>query len=467
MEALLINFLSLLFAFIFSQLLLPLFVFFTEIKLENIFFCEYVYFIIFIIVFLIGSVLSGLYPAFLLSSYLPIEVLKGKLKSNKKGLVIRKGLVVFQFSISFLLIASTIVVFFQLEYLKNRDLGFNQEQILVVRSPYVIKQRSKFPEKMLSFKSGLSHNSNIKDISVSASIPGFWYNWSTSSATREGSKSGTNSMTYAIGVSESYIPFYKLKLIEGTNFLEKHESFEVCILSETALKSFGFENAKAALGKKIIDIDVSNGIEIVGVIKDYYHFSAKESPQALILIYDKSPWGYISFKVNVNNLESVIADIKKQFEIVFPNNPFEYFFLDDNFNRQYQNEKQFGKIFSLFSMFALFVALLGQFGLVSFNVVQRAKEIGVRKIMGATPLQIVVLLSKDFGKLLLVAFIISIPVSYFSIQVWLYSFTYRISPSPIIFLFTAILISLVAFLTSAIESYKTAITNPVKSLKSE
>ena len=371
----------------------------------------------------LGSVLAGLYPAFVLSSFRPVEVLKGKFSSAQSGNILRKALVVFQFAASVTLIASTIIVYQQLAHMKNMDLGFDMKETLVVEGPSVIGD-SLYASTDRAFKDEVLKNASISRVSSSSNVPGDEIFW-TNGIKREEQSRENFKIIYNVGVDYEYFDTYQIKMLAGRNYGQRHATDTASlILNNAAIRYLGFSSPDEALGKKVTFWGRPKSI--VGIVDDYHQMSAKSAiaPIAFPLIEGAN---YYTFKINGENPRNTVRHVQELYSSFFPGNPFDYFFLDQFFNRQYANEQKFSRVFSLFAGFAIFVACLGLFGLASFSAIKRSKEIGVRKILGASVPNIVELLSREYIVLIVLANIIAWPAIYFIMTNWLENFSNRIS----------------------------------------
>jgi len=420
-------------------------------------------------VFLLGSIVSGVYTAYALSSFNPVKILKGKLTKTSQGAFLRKSLVVSQFSISVALMLVTIVIYSQLRYMQNENLGVRTSQLLVVRGPEVGKD-STYKIRKAAFWNDISSQSYIKDYCLSGSVPGNWYNFSTSGFTQPKSKPGDDLKSYSFAIiGDRYLNVFDLKLKAGRNFtpeetkVDWNENSKV-LLNETALKQLGFESADEAVRTKIKWDE--RYLDVIGVVKDYHHTGLQRAIDPIIF-YPQNSSQYITINLTADNMQEKIAKLEKIYKNYFTDNPFEYFFVDDNFNKQYVSEKQYGQIFTTASIWAIVIACLGLFGLATFTVENRNKEIGIRKVLGASVASIITLLSKDFLVLVCIAILIASPVTYYFMNGWLSDFAYRINISWWIFAVAGSISILIALLTIIFQGIKAALVNPVKSLKSE
>lgn len=417
---------------------------------------------------LAGSLLSGLYPAFVLSSYQPSRVLKGKMTGNKTGIYLRKVLVVFQFASSVCLIAGTLIVYQQLRFVRNLDLGFDISETLVVKGPGVFTADSLYQSTLQTFKNELMQLPQITAVASGSNVPGdeiFWAN----GIKRAEDPDEARKTIYIAGVDYDYFPAYDLQMVAGRNY---DRSFSTdtgtVILNESGARYLGFLSAEEAVGKKVTW--GGSNKTIVGIVEDYNQMSAKTRVTPLLFPLITGRSSFFTIKLDKNN-PSGYAQIANQIETAynahFPGNPFDYFFLDDFFNRQYNPEKKFSRVFTLFAAFAIIVACLGLFGLSSFNALQKTKEIGIRKAIGADVPHIVVLLSREFFYLVLFANLLAWPVTWLVMDNWLDNFAYRVSISPLVFIASGVLVLFIALLTVGYKTMATAKSDPVKALRYE
>jgi putative ABC transport system permease protein len=417
------------------------------------------------IILILGSFLSGVYPAFVLSSFNPLATIKGKFIRNVGNAFLRKAMVVFQFGAAILLMIATMTVFRQLEFMRSQDLGFDISHKVIVRGPRLIKDES-YLNTMDNFKNILKGYSDVKSVSASSEVPGkeiFWAN-----EFRLGTESeNVRRITSILAVDEDFIPSYDIKLIAGRNFMKDHTTDfgAAVIINESALSLLGFEDPELIIGENLILADQSK--KIIGVVKDFHQMSLKQSKAPTVFQY--IPWrqDYLTVSTNSKNLRATMASIENVYHDIFPENAFEYFFLDDQFNQQYQAEERAWKIFILSSALAILIACMGLFGLSSFMTIQRTKEVAIRKVLGATVTNITVLLSRDFIMLVLISFAVAAPVSWYLIDQWLQDFAYRINIPWWAFLLSGLLTLVIAFLTVSFQSVKAAFKNPISSIKVE
>ena len=412
---------------------------------------------LFVLALVIG-IAAGIYPSLVLSAYQPASVLKGRFSTGTKGLFLRKGLVVFQFVISIGLITGTIVVYRQLSYMRKENLGFNKEQEIIINS--------NFDKNKEAFKQSLSSLPGVLSTSWSAYVPG---GGTTSAYSEVENKAGEMQKTNLNlnFVDFDYIPQYKLTVVAGRAFSKDFisDSTQAMVINESAARAFGYQSPQEAIGRKF-DQWGKKG-KIIGVLKDFHYASLQQKIEPLTMRIEPDGFGLISIKVAVANLPATIKAIGGQWNNLISNRPFEYYFLDQFFNKQYRDEDNFGNLFFNFAMLAIFISSLGLLGLSSYSTMQRTKEIGVRKVLGASVSGIVNLLSTDFIKLVLIAFIIAAPLAWFGMDKWLQAFAYRTSISWWIVALAGMASLLIAFFTISFQAIKAALMNPVKSLKAE
>jgi putative ABC transport system permease protein len=415
--------------------------------------------------FVIGSFLSGLYPALVLSSFSPVTVFKGKLNRQTTGINLRTILVVVQYVISIGLIAGTIIVMQQLHYLRSQDTGFTTDQVLVIRGPESSESDSLVAVAAEAFKETILKNPSIVSMSTTSNVPGDEIFWATGSGPKNATRKDMQVM-YIVGMDEHYLETFDIALVTGRNFKREYASEDsATIINEAAVSWYGFDSAEDALGK---EVELSTRtLHIVGVIDNYNQMSLKQAVQPLIFPYYSHLRGFYCFKLQGGAIPQTIREIKELYQQYFPGNPFDYFFMDEFFDQQYRKDLQFGKIFTLFSGLAIFIACLGLFALVSYSALQRTREIGIRKVLGASVGSIVSLLLKDFFSLILLANAVAVPVAWFIMQRWLRNFAYRIEINVMVFVVSAFLITIISLCTVGMLTIKTAHADPAKALKHE
>ncbi len=415
---------------------------------------------IFSLLLLAGTVgfIAGLYPSLVLSAFKPVHVLKGRFSAGTKGIILRKGLVVFQFSISIILIVGTLVVYSQLKYMRNHDLGFAKDQTMVINTNY--------DKNKDAFKQDLSKIPGVISSSYSSGVPGGDYNSAYSQVqNKKGEMQKTNLDLYF--VDYDFIPQYKLKLVAGRAFSKEFttDSTEAMIINEAATRLLGYASPAESVGRNF-DQWGRKG-KIIGVLKDFHYQSLQQNIKPLTMRIEPYGFGTISIKLSAANLPETIQAIGKSWSQAIPTRPFEYTFLDEIFDKKYRAEDKFGNLFFNFAILAIFISCLGLLGLASYSTIQRTREIGVRKVLGASVSNIVNLLSVEFIKLVLIAFIIAAPLGYLGMNKWLRDFAYHDPISWWVFAIAGVTSILIAFLTISFQAVKAGLENPVKSLRSE
>lgn len=465
METILINLAALCVTFVLILALLPSFCHFTNTSISyglwgHGWFWEYV-----LLLFVAGVFLSGSYPVLLLSSFKPAIVLKGKLGNGTHGFNFRKVLVLCQFVLAIALITCTLAVLEQLNFMKSQNLGFDKEQVLVMRAPRV--RDANFAGRLQTFKEQVLADPAFKKFSVVTEVPGKQILWDAGGIHRAGTENNKNYQI--VGMDYDFAELFKLKFTAGRNFSKDFPSdTSALILNETAASWLGFRSPAEAIDQQVIYWGKT--FNVVGVLKDYHQQSLKNAFEPHIyrlMLTGRDVRGCFVVKLTGGNNAAAIKSLQNQYAAFFPGNPFEYFFLDEYFDRQYKSDELFGKVFGVFSFLAIFITCLGVLGLSYYVVTQRTKEIGVRKVLGAGVDQIVFLFMKEYLQLILIAFIIAAPVSYYVIASWLESFAVKMPLSPLLFFIPLIIVAIVTTATICTHIVKAALANPVNSLRYE
>ena len=462
-ESMLISIVALLLAIVITLLLLP---YFNQLSGKEIFASSVTQpkmIISLVVLIIIVGLLAGSYPAFFMSAFQPIDVLKGKLARGFKRSWLRNALVVFQFTISIMLIFGTIVIYNQLDYIQNKDLGFDRHQVITIDNTHILGDQAK------TFRDELMKITGVKNATMSSYLP---VNFNRSndafflSPTMD-PKTAISMQNWI--VDENYVPSLNMQIIEGRNFSSQFPTDSTAIIiNEAAMK---FLATKELLNKRLYNIkDVNtkalNEWHIIGVAKNFNFNSLRDVVTPLALKFGNSN-GNISLRVNSSNIAGVIAQVKSKWQSMTPTQPFSYSFMDEDFNRLYTAEQRTGRIFISFAIFAILIASLGLFGLITYAAEQRVKEIGIRKVLGADVTNIVAMISKDFMRLVFIASVIAFPIAWWAMNKWLQDFAYRVNIGWWVFAVAGCVAILIALATVSFQSVKAAMANPVKSLRTE
>ncbi|KAA9040900.1 FtsX-like permease family protein [Ginsengibacter hankyongi] len=463
-ESVLISFIALILAIIIAWLMLPYFNQLSGKQLGTSVFENPWLFPALIALMVVVGVIAGSYPAFFLSAFKPVEVLKGKLSKGFKGSWLRSGLVVFQFFISIALIVGTIVIYNQLKFIRSKDLGYNRNQVLIIKNTFPLGNNAKV------FKDEVLQMAGVQNATMTGFLP--TSEWRSDSplfpdATLN-QKTAVSAQIWR--VDENYISTLDMKMIEGRNFSKDFPTDSSgIIINESAAKLLGFKNP---LNKTLYYLNNFNNnkdvtaYHILGVVKDFNFSSLRDEVTPLALMYREQN-GSISFRINTTDIPNLISNIESKWKAMAVGQPFTYSFMDDDFNKTYLSEQRTGKIFISFAIFAIFIACLGLFGLVTYAAEQRTREIGIRKVLGASVSGIVGMLSKDFLKLIIIAMLIAFPVAWWAMHTWLQHFAYRISITLRVFVIAGGISLLIALLTVSFQAIKAALANPVRNLRTE
>ena len=460
-ESLLLTLLAISFALAIVLLLLPWFNQLSGKHIEAAFFLNYRSAAILFLLTLGVGILAGIYPAFFLSSFQTIHVLKGGGESLKPGgqKRLRSGLVILQFSISTALIISTILVYRQLNYMQNIRLGYDKEQVLVIRDTHFLRQQEKV------FKEQLLKDPRIVNASISWTIPGSTDMDGTVITPKQAESGAAGIHTNIYHVDYDFIPLLGMHVIAGRNFSRSFPTdSDAVIVNQTAARELGWIHTDP-LGKALTR-SATQQYNVVGVVEDFHYASAKQKIAPLIMMLGRNS-GDILLKIRTADIASLLADLRRQWDAFKPANPFSYGFLDEGFARMYDAERRTGQIFTVFAIIAVVIASLGLFGLAAFTAEQRAKEIGIRKVLGASVRQLLFLLTREFLRLVGIACIIAIPFTWWAMHAWLEDFAYRIH-IPVWVFFSAGLLSIaIALLTISVQAARSALANPVKALRTQ
>jgi putative ABC transport system permease protein len=464
-ESIFVSIVALILSLLITILTLPIFNQLSERSLSLNFSNNYSLILLLVLLTLFVGIIAGIYPAFVLSSFKPVEVLKGKFLKNFKGDLLRKALVSFQFVISIVLIASTIIVYRQLQFMQTKNPGFNKDHALVVTLP-----KNSDSAKLESFKTSLLNDPRIISASAASTLPGIKI--PVNQVHNENAAQGKNASMQMLFVDEDFIKTMQMKIVAGRDFKKEFatDENEGFILNEEAIKQSGWQTPAQAIGKKfewVLPDRVLKSGKIIGVVKNFNITPLKSAVQPLVMHIVSNRFQYLYVRYSNLTPDIAINFTQKKFKEFYTAQPFEFTFLDDTLNSMYKSETKLGAIFEYFSALAILIACLGIFGLSIYSIQQRTKEIGIRKVLGANIANIVTELSKDFLKPVFIAAIIAAPVAWWAMSKWLEHFAYRINISLWVFVFVGMITIVIALLTISFHSIRAAMANPVNSLRME
>ncbi len=424
-------------------------------------FSEFRFWVPIVLFLVLGSIASGFYPAFVISGFKPFAALKGMSGDAATNTTLRKALVVVQVSLAVLLISGTTGLLEQIAFMRNRDLGIAIDQTLVLRER--VNRDSTQTPVIHAFMNELRGNALIRSVTASGDVPGG----------EVGGSSGyrrvidaNNKRCRDFEVDDQYFADYELPIVAGRSFTyDQANDRHAVVINETAVKTLGFENPVTAINQLITDNDVE--YTVIGVVKDYHQESLQYTFDPIIFSLKEGGWNYYSLKLNGTNAKTAVAFAEAAWKKYFPDSPFEYFFLDDHFNEQYKSEVTFGVLLSSFTVLGILVACLGLVGLSSLSVTRRTKEIGVRKVLGASVHHLVMLITREYLWLVGLSFLMTIPLSLFMVNQWLAGYAFRVTLGLSFFAFPLLLIVAITLGTVGLQSLRAAWVNPVKSLRVE
>jgi len=462
-ESVMVSWIALILAFALTWLLLP---WLNKISAQNldisILLKWQIIIPIILVPFVVGTI-SGLYPAIFMSSFQPVKVLKGLVKTGSGNISFRKVLVTLQFAISIILIICTAIVFSQMRYIQNKSLGYNRDHIVTLSYPSTLN------DKYEAFRTELLTNSNVKNVGWSTRIPtGRLLDNMGASMMSGDTLAPISADIKFVSADHDFIPTYGIKMAAGRNFSREFSTdTSSFLINEAAVKVLGFKKDEDVIGK-----DFGYGGrkgKLAGVFNDFHFESMHQKIAPLVLFMPRNArnYGRISIKISGANIPAVLSHIENTWRKFLPETPFEFTFLDENFDRLYKAEDRQKTLFTTFACIAIFIACLGLFGLSAFAISQRIKEIGIRKVLGADVGTIVTLLSKDFLKLVVIAALFAFPVAWYFMNKWLQDFAYRIAMPWWIFIIAGIVAAVIALVTISFQAIKAAVANPVKSLRTE
>jgi len=467
-ESLFINVLAAILALNVAYFLLPTLNNIVGNEISFILLNEQSFWIIFIATILVGAVVSGVYPALVLSSFSPISVLKSVTFKKNKGLNLRKGLITFQFFISIILISGTYLVYKQITFMKSRDLGYEMEKILVVNGPRVVLEKNRVSLSKLQeqFRTECRRHHTIKNVAMSSNVPSKSYAWS-GSMWKPGQLKKEREIGYGVFIDTNFFETYSFEFLAKEHIpINDKSNIEFVVLSEESVKIFNFESPQAALNGELI-VGGGDTLEIVGVVKNIHWNSLKKSHIPIVYGLDPQYGAFYSIKLNLSDIQASISHIEKTFKKIYPEDPFEFYFLDENFNNQYKADLQFGNLFLSFTTLAIIIACLGLFAMVSYSTSLRIKEIGIRKVLGASIPNLMLLISKEYLSLLFIAILLAVPIVFIGGEKWLENYAFKISYDYDIILVPAAGMLLIAIVTVSSRIYQSAKANPIHALRKE
>lgn len=466
-ESLFVTFISLTIAVVAVELVLPVFNEFSGKALQLNILKNYDYLLAALGITALVGIISGSYPSFYLSSFIPVDVLKGGRKKSGKG-ILRKVLVFLQFSISIIMIIGTFVVGIQLKYMRSKDMGFNDENIVVltVRDTTAV-------QNLPAFKAALAEHSNVLGAGTSSSVPGSGVGIIVQRVETNDGEMTEKGVNFVFA-DKDYLDVMDMKIIQGRNYDENltTDSEESILINDAMINAMGWGDD--VLGKRIQfganpEGDEPEPRKVIGVVKDFHYVSLHNEVDPLLILLSDRPLQNISLKIRGEDIQNTLKFLEEKWDEYSPSFPFNFTFLNESLNEQYEAEQKTGKLFSFFSLLCVFIAGLGLLGLASFTAEQRTKEIGVRKVLGASVSNIVILLAKEFTKWVLYANVIAWPAAYIFLNKWLENFAYRINVTDYLYIFviSGIIAFFIAIFTVIFQAVRSAVSNPVESLKYE
>ena len=468
-ESAMVNALAILISVVILQITLPLLK--NTLSLPDVLSLGQNEIMLIVLLFVIGTLASGLYPAYAISSLKPLAALKTK-GSRLFNLSLNRTLIIFQFTASMVLMISTVTIYRQLDFMLHQNTGFDLEQTLIVKGPAI--KDSTYRSNQDYFYHTIDQLPNVSAMAMASSIPGEQVHWGRgySRASDPQKSIGAN----IVAVDENYFSLFKARFVAGANFSDASLANQhTIVFNETAVRQLGYTNPEDIIGETIIwhesgDSQVPK--RVIGVVKDFNQTSFRNEVGPMVFALKKylvAPWAgeYYAFKIPSANIEQSIDDIRQAWVKVFTDNPFDYFFLDEYFFNQYKSDQRFGRVFALFSVLAMIIASLGLFGVSSYLILLRTKEIGVRKVLGSSSAGVVQLLTRDFMWWVFIAFVLACPIAAYLMNQWLQEFAFKIALSPWIFITAGASCMALALLTVTWKSWRMANVNPAEALKNE
>lgn len=460
-ESIILTTIAMAFAILLVYLALP---FFNDIAERNfhfdLFASVYTIPLILLTIIIVGT-LAGIYPAFYLSSFQPVKVLKTTLTSSGRSSYLRSGLVIFQFSISIFLFIATFVIQDQLYYVQNQNLGWNKDSMIIIKRAWAVENNEDV------FLSELKQNPDILNVCSSGHIPGRDFN--TVVFRKDNVPRSEQKLANKISVKYDFDKTFKLDLLAGRFFSREYSSdLKAAVVNESLVKTMGIENPVGSILIRPGDTEEHDRrFRIVGVVKDFHYESFRQKVKPLVMLLNNRWPIYIAVRANSNKIKETVSFLKETWKKFIPDKPFEYFFMDEDFAELYDKDIQTAELFTAFSILAIAIACLGLFGLATFSTMSRRKEIGIRKTLGASIPSIIIKFSMQLSKWVLFANLIAWPAAYLFIDKWLNNFEYKVDIEFVLFIIAGILAFVIAIITVIYQSFKAALANPVSSLRYE
>ncbi len=473
-EAFVVTAIALGIAILLVQSLLPYFNDFTHKKLNLNFNTDYRIWIGVGLVVIIASLMSGMYPALFQSRIKPILLLKNKINVGKGNLSIRRLLVIFQFSLSIIMIVATTIVYMQMKYVETKDMGFKKDQLVIVDI-----NSGKVRRGAETIKREFAKLSQVKDVAVSSRVPGEWKNLVKVRVKNENVTSLEGKDMYFLGIDDQFLKTYGVELLKGRNFSNTGTTDSTAvIINESAAKQLGITQASGQIveipsidfGGSVERLEASFNVRVIGIVKDFNFQSLHQAVSPMVLGFHSNPIqniDYFSSRINTANAEETLKRMNDVLHSIDPNHLFEYHFLDKQWELFYEQDQIQQTIFLIVAILTILIACLGLFGLATYAAEQRIKEIGIRKVLGASISSIIVILTRDFVKLVLIAAVIAFPLAWWAMDKWLQNFAYHVDIKWWVFALAGVTAITIALLTISYQTIKAALMNPVKSLKSE
>lgn len=463
MESALINGVAIVFALLFFELSKPIFANLAGLPSVNLFLEKWFLYTI-LLAFVIGTLSAGIYSVTGIASSTLVNVLKGATMGISRKSTLKKFLVTFQFTIAIALIAGTMGIYMQYQFIKQRDLGFNKDNMLVIKAPVV--GDTSLIRKFWVFEQEVKNSTTIDGITFSSIIPGKPNMFNRSGIYRVGDDPNSSKSYRITEADNHFFDVFGLRIIAGSGFTGiPVNDKKLVVLNQNAVFLMGFKTVEDAVGKEIAMDNLT--FRITGVVVDFFQQSPKEVIEPQIFKYPRRFQGYFTINYGGNKEGLIIPSIEQRYKTLFPNNPFEYFYLNQFYDKQFQYEKRFGAVFGLFSVLSLLITVLGLLGLSAYTAEMRRKEIGIRKVLGASVTSILQMLYKEYLILLVIASVISLPVVGYFLNKWLTSFALKMSISIWIFIVPVLVVAILSVVTIGIQSIKTAAQNPAKTIKYE